>query len=52
VLEEVRVHLRIGEVVHRDDFDLRVTLDESLEDLTADTPEPVDSDSDCHKKKN
>src|SRR5687768_15227540 len=44
VLEEVCVHLRIGEVVQRDDLDVGMALEECLEVLPADTPEPVDSD--------
>ena len=48
VLEQQRVHLGIDEVIDRDDLDVRGTLDERLERLTADPAEAVDADTDCH----
>src|SRR2546427_2262045 len=40
VLEEVSVHLRVGEVVQRDDLDLRMPLERRLQELAADPAEP------------
>src|SRR2546425_2092235 len=44
VLEKVGVHLRIGEVVQRNDLDLGVTFDQGFQELPSDTTETVDGD--------
>ena len=49
VLEEVRVGLGVGTVVHRDDFQLTgVALTDGTKHLPADTPEPVDAHASSH----
>ena len=48
VLEEQRVHLRIGEVVDRDDFEIGMPLEKRLQELTADPTEAVDGDVSVH----
>ena len=48
VLEEVGVHLRVGEIVHRDDLELRVPLEDRLQELPADASETVDADAHTH----
>src|SRR6266550_2325033 len=48
VLEEVRVHLRIREVVEGDDLHLGMPLERGLQELTADTAEPVYRDASFH----
>jgi len=49
VLEQQGVHRRFDEVVDRDDLNVRRPLQERLERLAADPPEPVDADACCHR---
>ncbi len=49
VLEQVRERLRVGEVVHRDEVDVRDSLLlRGAKDLPSDAAEAVDADANCH----
>src|SRR5438309_3036732 len=48
VFEEVGVHLRVREVVQRDDLDLGMPLERSLQELAADPAEAIDRDASFH----
>src|SRR5207253_1777952 len=51
VLKQVRVGLRIHEVVNRHDLErIRMPIPYRLEDLTPDATETVDADLDCHAR--
>src|SRR6266571_3152814 len=45
----MRIRLRVDEVVYGDDLQrLRMAFDDALQNLAADSTEPVDADSRCH----
>src|SRR5690606_20873642 len=48
VLQQVRERLVVGQVVHRDDLDVRTQLQDRTKVVPADAAEAVDSDADGH----
>ena len=52
VLQQMGQRLGVGQIVDRDEIDVRLLLEGRAHDVAADAAEPVDTDLDCHECSN